>query len=140
MNAHASFQEGRPLGVELSGDELQALYLAGHTLFEQGDFRRAADVFRFMVLVEPLFAEAWQGLGNCHEELDDTETAALLYEAGFRLGGNDSTLGFLCARALAKMGDSAGVRDKLAELGELALEPHIAAGVKALEKMVGGGS
>ncbi|MBK8999204.1 MAG: hypothetical protein IPM35_26060 [Myxococcales bacterium] len=136
----SAFDEGRPLGVELSSEELQAMYLAGHALFEQGDFRRSADVFRFMVLVEPLFAEAWQGLGKCHEELDDTETAALMYEAGFRLGGNDPTLGFLCARALAKTGDPSGARDKLAELAELELEPHIAAGVQALQQLVGGAS
>lgn len=134
----AHFADARPLGITLGREELDALYLAGHTLTEQGDFRRAADVFRFIVLVEPLMTEAWQGLGNCHSELDDAETAALIYEAGFRLGGNDPKLGFLCALTLARCGDTAGARDRLAELAELDLEPHFRAGVRALTLKVGG--
>ncbi|MCC6900357.1 MAG: tetratricopeptide repeat protein [Polyangiaceae bacterium] len=139
MNATISHGE-RPLGVSLSSDELQALYLAGHTLFEQGSFRQAADVFRFAVLVEPLFAEAWQGLGRCHDEVGEPETAALIYETGFRLGGNDATLGYLSARALMQCGERVEARERLAELNELDLEPHVAAGVAALEQILGGAS
>jgi len=138
--ASTNFEAGRPLGIELAVGELDALYLAGHGLFEQGDFRRAADVFRFMVLVEPLFTEAWQGLGKCHEEADDIETAALMYEAGYRLGGNDPTLGFLCARALMRAGDAVSAREKLAELDSLELEPRFAEGIAALRRVVGGAS
>lgn len=130
--------DARPLGIALGAAELEALYLVGHTFFEQGDFRRAADVFRFLVLAEPLFAEGWQGLGKCHEEEDDIEAAALMYEAGFRLGGNDPTLGFLCAHALRRVGDTTGAARKLEELGDLELDPKIAAGVATLKQLIGG--
>ena len=136
MNATSSHGE-RPLGMSLGSDELQALYLAGHTLFDHGNFQQAADVFRFTVLMEPLFAEAWQGLGRCHDEVGDAEAAALVYETGFRLGGNDPTLGYLSARALMQNGEKSEARERLEELAELDLEPHLAAGVAALQQILG---
>ena len=115
----------RPLGIQLTADQMNALYFTGYSLIEAGRYQDAANALRFLLLCEPLHIEAWQALGMCHEELDDFTCAAKLFETGFRLGGGHATLGVLAARAFFKAGDLGAAAHMAAELRELPLEePH----------------
>ena len=137
MNAMNIFEQ---LASSPSPQELDALYAVGHALFERGDFRKAADVFRFVALADPLRGSAWWALGACHEELDDPEVAATLYDLGFRCGGQPAELGFLCARARARAGDASGARSMLEELSELELSAEVATAKARLETTLEGGA
>lgn len=125
-----------PLGVALGAEEFGALYSVGHDLYERDDYQRAAEVFRLLVAAEPLHVEGWQALGACHEQLDDLETACGLYEIGYRMGGNEPKLGFLCARASWLAGDSERTRIMLEDLEDRELDDTIASGVRALGQLV----
>jgi Flp pilus assembly protein TadD len=133
---HVPVTSDRPLGVTLDAEELDALYSVGHDLYERAEYPRAAEVFRLLVATEPLHVEGWQALGACHEQLDDLETASGLYEIGYRMGGNEPKLGFLCARAAWLDGDAARTRDMLEDLRGRELDETIGAGVRALEQLV----
>ncbi len=126
-----------PLGVALGAEELDALYSVGHDLYERSDYFRAAEVFRLLVAAEPLHVEGWQALGACHEQVDDLETACGLYEIGYRMGGNEPKLGFLCARASWLAGDTERTRDMLEDLQTRELDDTITMGVRALEQLLG---
>ncbi len=129
---HVTPSETSPLGIALKPDELHALYLVGHELFERGAFVKAANVFRLIVLVEPLHVESWQALGACHEELDDVTTAGALYRVGFIMGGHDAKLGFLQARSLWRGGDHAEARMVLDALDVRGSDSEVQAGITAL--------
>lgn len=99
-----------------------ALYDVASALYDRDDFRRAADLFRYVALTTPTFAHAWWGLGACHERLEDHGTAAILYETGYRLGGEDvPELALLCARARLADGDAEGASAVLEELDHVGL-------------------
>jgi len=128
--------DAQPLGIALSGEQIEALYLAGHSLLGR-DPRRAADGFRLLALCEPLYTDAWHALGSCHEELGELDVAATLYETGFLLGGKAPALGLLAARAHWLAGDPEQSTRLLDILGELELPSHVEAGARALGAIVG---
>ncbi len=117
-----SVASGRPLGIELTVDQMNTLYFAGHSLMEAGRHQQAAHALRFLLLCEPLHVEAWQALGMCHEELDDLACAASLFETGYRLGGEHPTLGVLAARAFLNAGNLDAAKSLAVELEELPLD------------------
>ena len=114
-----TIEETLPTLPELSDAQADALYAAGHKLYQVDKFRRAADVFRLLALARPLRGDAWWALAACHEQLDDFAVAARLYSIGFRLGGQEAQLGLLCARARARAGDLQGARAMLDEVIEV---------------------
>lgn len=62
-------------------EEVEAVYAIGHAYYAREDFRRAADVFRLLVLTRPQEARGWTALGACHDAVDEPEHAEALYEA-----------------------------------------------------------
>ncbi len=62
-------------------EEAEAVYAIGHAYYARDDFRRAADVFRLLVLTRPQEARGWTALGACHDAVDEAEQAEALYEA-----------------------------------------------------------
>jgi hypothetical protein len=126
--------DAQPLGIALSGEQIEALYRAGHSLLGR-DPRRAADVFRLLALCEPLYADAWHALGSCHEELGELDLAATLYETGFLLGGHAPVLGLLAARAYHLAGEAEQTARLLDALDELELPDTIGAGARALAEL-----
>jgi uncharacterized protein HemY len=129
---------GKPLDVELTADELNALFVVGRELYERNDFTRAANTLRLLVLVEPLFVEGWQLLGACHEELSDFEVAARMYETGCRMGGNDPRLALLAARASVRDGDMASAARWLAEIEDWELDDELEPALSALRSVLEG--
>ncbi len=110
--------ESTPWGEHLpaaSAEQLDAMYTVAHMLYERGDFARAADILRYVVLADPLRSDAWWALGACHEQVDDHAIAAALYDIGYRMG-EDAALGLLCARAFVRAGEPARAREILATL------------------------
>lgn len=85
--------------------ELEACYAVGRMCFERDDFKRAADLFRFITLTDPTNQKGWWGLGTCHEAIEDFAVAARIYEIGFRLSGEAFALGYLSAQAWLKSGE-----------------------------------
>jgi len=109
--------------VQLSQTEqLEAFYAVGKLLYDQGAIRRAAEIFRYVLSVDARRANAWLALGACHEQLDDLEIAASLYEFGFRVSGHDPELGLLGARARAAVGDLTEAAELLEAVAELGLD------------------
>jgi hypothetical protein len=123
--------DAQPLGIALSGEQIEAMYLAGHALLGR-DPRRAADVFRLLALCEPLYADAWHALGSCHEELGELDVAATIYETGFLLGAKAPVLGLMAARAYWLAGEAEHTARLLETLDELELPEAVAAGARAL--------
>jgi predicted Zn-dependent protease len=138
MNPANAIESGRPLGVSLTVDQMNALYFTGYQLFGMGDFMRAAAAFRLLVLCEPLHVEAWHALGACHEELDQMLVAATVYSAGFYLGGSSPLVGILAARAYIRHGDTAEALQIVEELREVGLPEELEAAFAELERAVEG--
>lgn len=88
-----------------SAEELEACYAVGRICFERDDFKRAADIFRFITVADPTNRKAWWGLGRCHEALEDYAVAGGIYEIGFLLSGEGFDLGCLSARAWIQAGE-----------------------------------
>jgi tetratricopeptide (TPR) repeat protein len=65
----------------------------------------AADIFRYVLHVEPTQLAAWHALGLCHLELDDFETAARLFELASEMGQRAAFLQ-LAAQAWFAAGDA----------------------------------
>jgi Flp pilus assembly protein TadD len=128
--------DAHPLGIALSAEELKAMYLAGHTLYEAEQFERAAAIFRLLAMSEPLYTAAWQALGACHERLEDPVTAAKIYYTGFLLGGEAPEIGFACARARWLADDPAGAADMLESLEVCQLSPDLQRNVHALRNLM----
>jgi len=104
------------------GRELDAFYAVGHLLYEQGDFARAAHVFRYVLFVDPTRADAWLALGACHECADDVDVAAAIYRCGFGVAGRDPELGLHAARAHARCDDYDDASQVLEALADLELD------------------
>ncbi len=119
-----------------SAEQLDAMYAVAHGLYERADFARAADVLRFIVLVDPLRSDAWWALGACHEQIDDHEVAATLYDVGFRMS-DDPDLGLLCARALVKAGDRAAAREMLLSVADVDTSPAIIRKSEDIRQLMG---
>ena len=119
-------------------DGLAALYAIGCELYDRDDWARAADVYRFVAVCEPTFSDAWWALGACHERLDDPETAAQIYDVGFRLGGRRPELAVLCAAASRAAGDDDGAAGALAQLEPGELSPELARRVAAIAHELSG--
>ena len=115
---------------------MNALYFTGFSLVEAGRHREAAHALRFLLLCEPLHVEAWQALGTCHEQLDDPEGAARVFETGFRMGGMQTSLGLLAARALVNAGDASAAARLMEELSELELSEAEQRAANALNRVV----
>lgn len=91
--------------------EIDAYYAVGKLLYDNDDFRKAADVFRLVALLDPTRCDAWWALGACHEQEGDLETAAAMYETGFHLGEQPIEVGLLAARALHRTGERARAQE-----------------------------
>ncbi len=112
--------------------KLDAIYALAHELFENGDYARAADLFRYMIVVEPLREDGWWGLGACHERLEDYEIACEIYETGFELGSID--LGLRWADVRLQIGDDDGAREVLEQVLEQDDSETVVAAVRAMER------
>lgn len=119
-------------------EALEAFYAVGFQLFEQGDYSRAADVFRYVVVSDQGRADAWWALGACHEQIDDLELAASLYEIGFNMSGHDATLGLLAARARAASGDMDAGRELMQRVAELELDAEQRSRFEAVWRLLEG--
>lgn len=104
-------------------EKLGAFYAVGHELYEREDYVNAAHAFRYVVFRDPLHRDAWWALGACHEQLDDFETAANLYDLGFRATDLDPDLGLRAARAYLEAGDKNAAQNILGQLSEVELSP-----------------
>ena len=135
----AAVNAARTMGSPEMAASLDALYQIGWELYQRDDFTRAADVFRFLALLQPTRHEAWWALGACHEQLDDDAVAAVLYEIAFRAGEGPAELGLLCARARARAGDRSGAADLLASMRGATRDDAVLARIGALETEIGGG-
>jgi tetratricopeptide (TPR) repeat protein len=58
---------------------VDALYAVGHRLIALDRHRDALSLFRTMLVVAPQDERGWLALGACHEALDETEKALVLY-------------------------------------------------------------
>ncbi len=105
-----------------SDAELEACYAVGRMCFEREDYKRAADIFRFLTLTDPTNLKAWWGLGGCHEAIEDYAVAGGLYEIGFRLSGEGFDLGLLSARAWLEAGENSEADRMLDVLDELDID------------------
>jgi tetratricopeptide (TPR) repeat protein len=103
-------------------DELEAFYAIGRICYERDDFKRAADIFRFITTADPTNQKAWWGLGSCHAALEDYAVAGGLYEIGFLLSGQGFDLGYLSAHAWVQAGEYDEAERVLDALHELTLE------------------
>jgi Flp pilus assembly protein TadD len=117
MNAMVEAVEG-VLAPSVSQNERDALLGVGQMLYERGEFDKAADVLRFLVVAVPLDARAWWALGSCNEQLDDLEGAAAMYAQAVRLGEEDPQPALLCARALIRLDQREAAREVLEEINE----------------------
>lgn len=125
------------LAPSIEPAEQRALFAAGHILYARDEYERAADVFRFIVLADPLDADAWWALGACHEQLGDFEAAALQYENAFRFGEARADVGLLWTRALIRAG-STDAKEALNEVAELELDGVQSRQLSALRAELGG--
>jgi hypothetical protein len=119
-----------------SAEELDAMYTVAHMLYERADYARAADVLRFVVLADPLRSDAWWALASCHEQVEDHEVAATLYDVGFRLSDR-SELGLLCARAWVKAGEHAAAREMLGLVASSDASPEVTRKCEGIRQMMG---
>jgi hypothetical protein len=115
--------------------ELDALYAVGYELFHRDDVRRAADVFRFLLLLGPNRADTWCALAVCHERVADEATSERLYELGFRACAS-AELALRCARVRARSGDRAGAREMLAAAVEAGSPTPLASLAREVESLL----
>jgi tetratricopeptide (TPR) repeat protein len=59
----------------------EALYATGHRLYEEGNDRDAAGIFRAMVMSAPGDERGYLALGACHEGIDQEMIALEIYTA-----------------------------------------------------------
>lgn len=122
-------------------EEVEAVYAIGHAYYARDDFRRAADVFRLLVLTRPQEARGWTALGACHDAVDEAEHAEALYEAALLapLGDvdRDRARVFL-ARLLASQGRHDEARTHVEALEGLELADVLDAELGALHRRLGG--
>lgn len=154
MNAHTAIASGDPTpigalleswlrdGPKLHGhDEVEAVYAIGHAYYAREDFRRAADVFRLMVLTRPQEARGWTALAACHDAVDDTEQAETLYEAALLapIGDHDRDRArVFLARLLASQGRASEAREHLDALEGLDHADVLEAEITSLRRSIGG--
>jgi tetratricopeptide (TPR) repeat protein len=122
-------------------EEVEAVYAIGHAYYAREDFRRAADVFRLLVLTRPQEARGWTALGACHDAVDETEQAEALYEAALLapLGDKDRDRArVFLARLLASQGRDDEARTHVEALEGLELADVLDAELGALHRRVGG--
>jgi Flp pilus assembly protein TadD len=153
MNAHSlASADPTPIGGILESwlrdapalerhEEVEAVYAIGHTYYAREDFRRAADVFRLLVLTRPQEARGWTALGACHDAVDEVEQAEALYEAALLapLGevDRDRARVFL-ARLLASQGRLDEAQAHVDALEGLELVDVIGAELASIRRDLGG--
>lgn len=121
--------------------EFDAYYAIGKLLYDNDEFRKAADVFRLAALLEPTRGEVWWALGACHEQEGELGVAALLYETGYHLGEQSPELGLLATRAFFRAGERGKADEMIAELARARLDVESKERLKRIEwEMKGEGS
>jgi Flp pilus assembly protein TadD len=111
------------LPPSIDSSERDALFAAGHILYDRGEHERAADVFRFLVVADPLHAASWWALGSCCEQLERLEEAAFMYGNAVRFGEPDPTPALLWVRALLRSGEPQRAAEVLDEIETDELDP-----------------
>lgn len=122
----------------LPASALDAFYAVGHQFFEQGDYFRAADVFRYVVASDSARVDGWWALGACHEQIDELEIAAALYEIAFSLSPDNAEIGLLAARARLASGERDAAHEILEAISNLDIDAPQRKRVAALVRMVEG--
>ncbi len=131
----------RPTPEVDPNQQAEAVYAIGHAYYAREDFRRAADVFRLLVLTRPQEARGWTALAACHDAVDDVEHAEALYEAALLapIGEHerDRARVFL-ARLLASQGRTAEAREHVEAIEGLELADVLETEIRTLRRQLGG--
>jgi Tfp pilus assembly protein PilF len=81
------------------------LYLTAVAALERGDTERARRLFELILLDDPRFAPAWDGIAGCHEADGDLERAGDCYARAMRLDRNGWRSRYNWGAALHRAGE-----------------------------------
>jgi len=73
----------------VSDQEMESLYEEAYAFYEQNKFVQAADLFRWLVLLNPYVERSWMGLAACQQLLKLYENALKAYAIATLLDKND---------------------------------------------------
>ena len=105
-----------------SPEAVDALYAAGHWLFEQGRCEDAGRLFRAHVLAAPMDERAWLGLGASEAHAGRTSNALKVYAMGAMAIPRGAHCCLAAARLMAAGGEREGALaafDRAQEIAEV---------------------
>jgi len=95
-------------------------------LFDNADYRAAAEAYTAIVTATPEDGGAWFGLGRARHFLGDWAGALDAYNSALDLGFNPSRVHFHAARAAAAAGDREATLEWLRQLADSGRKPYLA--------------
>jgi type III secretion system low calcium response chaperone LcrH/SycD len=108
-----AFDEGTPKELpDLSGQDVEAAYATGFTLYGYGKYGDALPMFEYACLENGSDPRYWKALGSCYQMLKDYEAALIAYGYGAALDGTDPWPAIhmaVCSLALSRKNDAAGM-------------------------------
>jgi tetratricopeptide (TPR) repeat protein len=98
---------------------VEALYAAGHWLYERSRIDDAVTVFRAVIRIAPQDERGWLALGICHEAQDRHDVALELYSEARRVSKSWARCGLARARIFRARGMMQDAAEAFAEAERL---------------------
>ncbi|MCP5470208.1 MAG: SycD/LcrH family type III secretion system chaperone [Chlamydiales bacterium] len=71
--------ETMQFALEISNREMEEMYAEAYAFYEEAHYKRASNIFRFLVMLDPLTSRYWLGLAACLQLLEKYEKALKCY-------------------------------------------------------------
>tara|TARA_Y100001956_G_scaffold70391_1_gene74352 strand:+ start:1026 stop:1619 length:594 start_codon:yes stop_codon:yes gene_type:complete len=78
--------------INYTKDTYENIYAYGYNFFTAGQFDKAKDIFKILMILDPQNVKAFIALGGCFQKLENFETAMNIYRAGIFIDPENSVL------------------------------------------------